>query len=128
MWGLVFYMLYVRVGILLTWWKHLHDRIISLRREVQAHKSKLTPPLFLKCLYQSREVRGHVCISVLGVSILPLSTILIFDFGVVSSNPVHGEVYSIQHYVIKFVSDLRQFCGFLWLLRFPLPINLTTTI
>ena len=24
---------------------------------------------------------------------------------VVSSNPVHGGVYSIQHYVIKFVSD-----------------------
>jgi hypothetical protein len=24
---------------------------------------------------------------------------------IVSSNPVHGEVYSIQHYVIKFVSD-----------------------
>ena len=32
---------------------------------------------------------------------------------VVSSNPVHGEVYSIQHYVIKFVSDLGQFGGFL---------------
>ena len=29
-----------------------------------------------------------------------------------SSNSVHGEVYSIQHYVIKFVSDLRQFGGF----------------
>ena len=27
----------------------------------------------------------------------------------VSLNPAHGEVYSIQHYVIKFVSDLRQF-------------------
>ena len=27
---------------------------------------------------------------------------------VVSSNPVHGEVFSIQQYVIKFVSDLRQ--------------------
>ena len=25
---------------------------------------------------------------------------------VVSSTPVHGEVYSIKHYVIKFVSDL----------------------
>ena len=25
---------------------------------------------------------------------------------VVSSKPTHGEVYSIQHYVIKFVSDL----------------------
>ena len=27
---------------------------------------------------------------------------------VVSSNPVHGEVNLIQHYEIKFVSDLRQ--------------------
>jgi hypothetical protein len=25
---------------------------------------------------------------------------------VVSSNPIHGEVYLIQHYVIKFVIDL----------------------
>jgi hypothetical protein len=25
---------------------------------------------------------------------------------VVSSNPVHGKVYLIQHYVIKFISDL----------------------
>jgi hypothetical protein len=32
---------------------------------------------------------------------------------IVSSNPVHGEVYSIQHYVIKFVSDLWQVSGFL---------------
>jgi hypothetical protein len=30
-----------------------------------------------------------------------------------SSNPVLGEVYSIQHYVIEFVSDLRQVSGFL---------------
>jgi hypothetical protein len=30
---------------------------------------------------------------------------------VVSSKPIHGEVYSIQHYVIKFVSDLRQVGG-----------------
>ena len=32
---------------------------------------------------------------------------------VVRSNPAHGEVYSIQHYVIKFVSDLRQVGSFL---------------
>ena len=31
---------------------------------------------------------------------------------VVSSNPTHGEVYSVQHYVIKFGSDLRQVGGF----------------
>jgi hypothetical protein len=40
---------------------------------------------------------------------------------VVSSNPVHGEVYSVQHYVIKFVSELRQLGGFLQVLRFPRP-------
>jgi hypothetical protein len=42
----------------------------------------------------------------------------------VSSNPVHGVVYSIQHYVIKFVSDLRQVGGFLRVLQFPPPIKL----
>ena len=32
---------------------------------------------------------------------------------VVSSNPVHGELYSMQHYVVNFVSDLRQVGSFL---------------
>ena len=31
---------------------------------------------------------------------------------VASSNSAQGEVYSIQHYVIKFVSDLRPVRGF----------------
>jgi hypothetical protein len=30
---------------------------------------------------------------------------------IVSSNPVLGEMFSIQHYVIKFISDLRQVGG-----------------
>jgi hypothetical protein len=47
---------------------------------------------------------------------------------VVSSNPVNGEMYSIQHYVIKFVRDLRQVGGFLRVLRFPPPIKLTAMI
>ena len=47
---------------------------------------------------------------------------------VVSSNPVDGEVYSIQHYVIKFVSDLRQVGGFLRVLWFPPSIKLIATI
>ena len=46
----------------------------------------------------------------------------------VSSNPVHEEVYTIQHYVIKFVNVLRQVGGFLRVLRFPQPIELTATI
>jgi hypothetical protein len=32
---------------------------------------------------------------------------------VVGSNTAHGEMYSIQHYVIRFVSDLRQVGSFL---------------
>jgi len=47
---------------------------------------------------------------------------------VVSSNPAYGEVYLIQHYVIKFVSDLRQIGGFPRVLQFPPPIKLTATI
>jgi hypothetical protein len=35
----------------------------------------------------------------------------------VSSNPVHGKEYSIQHYVMKFVSDLRHVGGFLLVLN-----------
>jgi hypothetical protein len=41
---------------------------------------------------------------------LPMQSVPITT-NVVSLNPAHGEVYSIQHYVIKFVSDLRQDCG-----------------
>ena len=53
---------------------------------------------------------------------LPITT------GVVGSNPAYGEVYSIQHYMIKFVSHFRQVVGFLRVLRFPPPIQLTATI
>jgi hypothetical protein len=42
--------------------------------------------------------------------------------------PVHGELYPIQHYVIKFVSDLRQVGGFLMVFLFPPPIKLTAMI
>jgi hypothetical protein len=66
-------------------------------------------------------------------SSLPLPKIhipysLLSPLKVVSSNPVHGNVYSIQHYVIKVFSDLRQVGCFLLVLRFPPPIKLTTTI
>jgi hypothetical protein len=56
---------------------------------------------------------------------LPVQSVPIINT-VVRSNPVHGEAYSIQHYVIKFVSDLRQVGGFLQGLQFPPPIKVTT--
>ena len=46
---------------------------------------------------------------------------------VVSSITANGEVYSIQYYVIKVVSDLQQVGGFLRVFRFPPPIKLPTS-
>ena len=47
---------------------------------------------------------------------------------VVSSNPAHGDAYSIQHYVITFISDFRRVGSFFQALRFPQPIKQTATI
>jgi hypothetical protein len=48
----------------------------------------------------------------LHTQLVPITT------NVVSSNPVDGDVYSKQYFVIKFVSDLWQVGGFLRILRF----------
>jgi hypothetical protein len=34
-------------------------------------------------------------------------------------NPAHGEIYTIQRYVIKLISDKRYDVGFLLVLQFP---------
>jgi hypothetical protein len=47
---------------------------------------------------------------------LPVQSVPITT-NVESSNPAHGMVFSIQHYVLKFVSDLRQAGGFLRVLH-----------
>jgi len=41
---------------------------------------------------------------------------------------LHGDVYSLQNYVIEFISDLRQLGGFLRVLWFPPPIKFTAPI
>jgi|JYMV01.1.fsa_nt_gi hypothetical protein len=46
---------------------------------------------------------------------------------VVNLNPAHCQVYSMQHYVIKF-SDLRQVSRFLRQFMFPPPMKLIATI
>ena len=60
----------------------------------------------------------------LPVQAVPITTM------VVSSNPIHDQVQSMQYYVIEFVSDQRQAGCFLLTLRFrfPSPIKLTVTI
>jgi hypothetical protein len=52
---------------------------------------------------RGRRGRDRMVVSfMLLMQSVPITTI------VVSSNSDHGEVYSIQHNVIKFVNDLRQ--------------------
>jgi hypothetical protein len=95
--------LHLKVDILLPCGKYLHDRIISLRGELWANKTSLNPPIFYWSVCTKSGmwavmylcVRGIVtkpvpsqetersCICVLDVSSLPLSTILILDFGIV---------------------------------------------
>jgi hypothetical protein len=72
-------------------------------------------------------------LSILHVNTIQIKLIYIFSCmpittQVVSLNPIQGEVYLIQCYVIMFVSDLRQVHGFLRVLWFPPPIKLTATI
>ena len=64
-----------------------------------------------------RHRRDHMVVkfTTTAIQLVPITT------KVVSLNPAHGMVYSIQHYVIKFVSDLRQVGGFRQVLRFPPP-------
>jgi hypothetical protein len=55
----------------------------------------------------------------LSMQLVPITT------NVVSFNHAHGEVYSMQHYVIKFVTDLEQVDSFLRVLLFPPQIKVT---
>jgi hypothetical protein len=57
-------------------WKHLHDRIISLRGQVWAHRTSLSSQPFIEVPvpYQVKELS---CICLLGVWIIHLSTIFL---------------------------------------------------
>ena len=70
-----------------------------------------------------RSDRDHMAVGLQ----LPVQSVSITT-NVVSSTPVHGEVYSIQHYVIVYVRGLRQVSRFLLVLWFPPPIKLTAII
>ena len=50
-------------------------------------------------------------------------TVGILTIGCCEFESRSGEVYWIQHYMIKFVSDLQQVSGFQQVLRFPLHLN-----
>jgi hypothetical protein len=56
-------LLYLRVGILLTCCKHLHDIIVSLGGEVWAHQTSSIPSLFIELHALSQECeRSYICV------------------------------------------------------------------
>jgi hypothetical protein len=61
---------YVRVAILLTSWKYLHDRIISLRWADWAYKSSLTLKLYIEVHVLSKESERS-CMCVLDFGVVP---------------------------------------------------------
>ena len=65
------------------------------------------------------EINDNVILHFI-IDILPIST--------KRTIIVRGEVYSMQHYVIKFVRDLQQVSDVPRILRFSPPIKLTATI
>ena len=79
----------------------------------------------LKTIKDYKFILGDVIAVVAWYLNLPMQSVPITS-DVVSSNLDQGEMY--KHYVIKFVSDLRQVGGFFRVLRFPSPIQLTATI
>ena len=91
----------------------------------KSNKMKNKNKIYINKIYTHNTTWGHCHRAI--VLQLPMQSVSITT-KVVSLNPAHGELYSIQHYVIKFVSDLWQVSGFLWVLWFPPPIKLTATI
>ena len=91
--------------------------ILDNTQELKSEDSTFQPKYHVQYGLKGRGGRDRM---VLGFTTTYATTII-----VVSSNTAHGEMYSIQHYVIKFVSNLRQVGSFL---RCPPQIKLTATI
>jgi hypothetical protein len=90
--------LYVMVGIL----HHSHVRIISLKEEVWAHTTSLTPPHLIEVPVQSQESERS-CICVLGLSILSLF-LRFYYIGYGFWNCSEGIVYFIFHFISKYLA------------------------
>ena len=82
----LFIRLYVRVSILLTCRKRLHDHIISLKRKVWAHKTSLTLPLFIEVPVPNQESERS-WMYVRGCNRIDFASLYyfdhLFDFGIV---------------------------------------------
>jgi hypothetical protein len=112
------------------WWLPKHDfsKLIYLQCKVNviSHFDQLTGYIQMNVLYMYtisiyRGRRGRDCM------VVGFTT----TYAIGARHQLCCEFESrsgVQHYVIKFVSDLRKVGGFLLVLRFTPPIKLTATI
>ena len=89
---ILFLLKVMKVGILLTFAKHVHECINSLKEEVWGCKTSLIPPLFnwSTC---TKSGKWAVMYFYGRVSNLPLSTIFALDFGTVRFITNHLDLY-----------------------------------
>ena len=103
-------------------WLYTQPVCMSASQSVLRHVKHFLYPWhnMLKLLVYMYQTTRNICTVVVMIIWqldlqLPMPSVPIAT-NIVSSNLVHGEVYLIQHFVIKFVSDLRQFVGSLLVL------------
>jgi hypothetical protein len=87
----LFSLLYVKVGILLTYWKHLHDRITSLSREVCGCKTSIALPLFIEVSVLSLESEwSYMCVAEVSIAYF-------YDFSLGFFNCSDSVVFFVCH-------------------------------
>ena len=107
-----------------------NNTVISWRSALLVDYREMTTenhrPLYLMCTVYSQQNGHHGHVHMV-VGFTTTNVISAYHHWSCEFESRSGAGYSIQHYVIKFISDLRQVCGFLQVLGFHLPIKLTCT-
>ena len=101
--------------------KSIISNLLLQIKIVSIHTIMLQTRLYQHILLKGRRGRDHI---VVGLTTNPVISVTM----IMSQNSGHGEVYSIQEYVIKLVSDMPQLGSFLWILRIPPSIKLIAGI
>jgi hypothetical protein len=96
---------YERVGILITHWKALAKPQLFTKRVVYGPKTSLTPPRFATVRVPSQKSELS-CMSVLGVSILCLSTIFQLVFWNFSDSVEFFGFF--LHFIMKYSKKISQ--------------------
>ena len=105
----LFSQFYVKVGIILTHGKHFHECVISLRGEVWAYWTSLTPSLFIVKFLLPRSESSCICVR----DILHLSTIIRLEFGTILNDVTvsalsKSKIFSLSNRQWKTYSFLKR--------------------